>query len=313
MAALPTLYPTGDAQVGTWTTDSGGTTNLWQKIEEGISGATDTTDFIRAPTGATNTTANQYEANFTDTPSDFAGMNSLSVNVRYNQTGRSDDTLSLVIRIESSGGTAYTNNLTISNITTTTFTNSGATAFTLTSAGLAATKSDWDSAYIALSQTYSASMGSDNARVQVSAIELTGDYALPTGATATPSTISATATLPAPTETVGETVATATITATTTLPSTTQSAGGSASPTTISATTDIPAATAAYVPPTSEPTLGVGALGTSAIGLTEPATGTDATATPATITATTTLPAVTATGTQTMVGVWGIDAMILPA
>lgn len=275
MATLPTLYPTSDVQVGTWTTDAGGTTNLWQKIEEGIAGATDTNDFIRAPTGTSNTTANQYEVGFTDTPTDFLAMETLSVNVRYNQTGRSDDTLSLVIRVESSAGTAYTNDLTIANITTTAFTNSGVTALTLTSAGLAAIQSDWDGAYIVLSQTYTASMANDNARVQVSAIELTGSYT--PVVRATPATISAPVTINAVTET----------------------ATGTVTPAVITASVTLDAAEETSFPNPYPPTLGVEILGSNAIGLTNPVTATNATATPAVISITATPLASTETATAT--------------
>lgn len=286
MATLPTLYPTSDVQVGTWTTDAGGTTNLWQKIEEGVATATDTNDFIRAPTGTTNTTANQYEAGFTDTPSDFLSMTALSVNVRYNQTGRSDDTLSLVIRIESSGGTAYTNDVTISTITTTTFTNS-LTAFTLTSAGLAATKTDWDSAYIALAQTYNASMANDNARVQVSAIELTGDYA--SGATVSPATISTSVTLPAVSLSAGSTLTPATISTTATLPAPTIGIGAEVPVATTVTTVTMPAA---------ETTIGaIFSVATISTSATFPAVSLSAGSTPApsTVSVTTTLPQATTT------------------
>lgn len=301
MATLPTLYPTSDVQVGTWTTDANGTTNLWQKIEEGVATATDTNDFIRAPAGASNTTANQYEAGFTDTPSDFLSMDSLSVNVRYNQTGRSDDTLSLVVRIESSGGTAYTNDLTISTITTTTFTNSGATALTLTSAGLAATKTDWDSAYIALSQTYNASMANDNARVQVSAIELTGIYS--GGVTVTPATISTVATLPAVSLSAGSTPTPATISVSTTLPAATPGVGAEVPVATISTTATLPAASttigAVPTPATISTTATLPSVTVSA----------GSTPLPSVITVTATLP----TATGTILTTFGEPTLSVPA
>lgn len=242
MATLPTLVPTGDVQVGTWTTDANGTTNLWQKIEETIASATDTNDFIRAPAGTSNTTANQYEVGFTDTPSDFISMTTLSINVRYNQTGRSDDTLQFLARIESSAGVAYTNDVLVT-VTSATFTNTGAMAMGLTTAGTNATKTDWDNAYIALSQIYAASMANDNARVQVSAIELTGTYG--PGITVSPTTLNSSILLVQPNVNYGQTT----------------------SPSAILAAATLPDATESFINQIDLPTMGVGALGVSSIGL----------------------------------------------
>jgi len=179
MPALGSIFANGDAQKGTWLNTSGGTTgNFWELIDEAISSANDS-DYIRGPAGTAATGGTQvYDADLTDTPSDFGVMTSLSYNVRYRQFNRSDDTLGFTLLIESSSGTAYTNTVTFSAVTATSFTSSGATAFTLTSAGLAASKSDWDSAVLVVGQTYSASMANDNAWIAISAVELTGVYGM---------------------------------------------------------------------------------------------------------------------------------------
>lgn len=173
--SLGTLLPTSDfANPGSWLTDSGGSTNLYLKIDEGISGAVDTNDYIKGAAGG-NTAL--YQVNFTDMPSDFLGMATLSINVRYAQTGRVDDTLGLTVIVKKSDGTAFTNTLTVNaNITATAYANLGATAFTIQAAGLSASRTDWNGAYIEFSQSYSASKSNDSAAVTVSAVELTGTY-----------------------------------------------------------------------------------------------------------------------------------------
>lgn len=179
MPALGSLFPNSDVQKGSWLNTGGTTTgDFFALVDEVVASANDA-DYIRGPSGAAATTSAQvYDAGLTNTASDFGSMTTLNYNVRYRQFNRSDDTLGFTILIESSGGTALTNTVTFAGVTTTTFTSSGATAFTLTSAGTTATKSDWDGAVLVVSQTYSSSMANDNAYIAISAIELTGTYAL---------------------------------------------------------------------------------------------------------------------------------------
>jgi hypothetical protein len=177
MAVLTSILATSDIQKGSFLNTAGATTgDFFALIDEVVASANDA-DYIRGPAGTAATTGAQvYDAGLTNMPSDLVDITSLSYNVRYRQFNRVDDTLGFTLLIESSGGTAYTNTVTIANVTTTTFTSTGATAFTLTSAGLAASKSDWDSAVLLVGQTYTTSMGSDNAYIAISAIEITGVY-----------------------------------------------------------------------------------------------------------------------------------------
>lgn len=177
MAVLGSTFPNSDIQKGSFLNTAGATTgDYFALVDEVVASANDA-DYIRGPAGAAATGGTQvYDAGLTNMPTDFVDMTSLSYNIRYRQFNRVDDTLGLTLLIESSGGTAYTNTVTIAGITTTAFTSSGVTAFTLTSAGLAATKTDWDAAVLVVGQTYTASMGNDNAYVAISAIEITGVY-----------------------------------------------------------------------------------------------------------------------------------------
>lgn len=177
MAILGSTFPNSDIQKGSFLNTAGATTgDYFALVDEVVASANDA-DYIRGPAGASATGGTQvYDAGLTNMPTDFVDMTSLSYNIRYRQFNRVDDTLGLTFLVESSGGTAYTNTVTIAGITTTAFTSSGVTAFTLTSAGLAATKTDWDAAVLVVGQTYTASMGNDNAYVAISAIEITGVY-----------------------------------------------------------------------------------------------------------------------------------------
>lgn len=177
MAILGSTFPNSDIQKGSFLNTAGATTgDYFALVDEVVASANDA-DYIRGPAGAAATGGTQvYDAGLTNMPTDFVDMTSLSYNIRYRQFNRVDDTLGLTFLVESSGGTAYTNTVTIAGITTTAFTSSGVTAFTLTSAGLAATKADWDAAVISIAQTYTVSMGTDNAYVAISAIEITGVY-----------------------------------------------------------------------------------------------------------------------------------------
>ncbi len=177
MAVLGSTFPNSDIQKGSFLNTAGATTgDYFALVDEVVASANDA-DYIRGPSGAAATGGTQvYDAGITNMPTDFVDMTSLSYNIRYRQFSRVDDTLGLTLLVESSGGTAYTNTVTIAGITTTAFTSSGVTAFTLTSAGLAATKADWDAAVLVVGQTYTASMGNDNAYVAISAIEITGVY-----------------------------------------------------------------------------------------------------------------------------------------
>ncbi len=180
MASLGTLVATGDSAVGSWLTDAGGTTNLWQKIEETVAGATDTNDFIKANNDVNNS---DYKASLGDTPANFASMLTALFNVRYRQQGRAasnPDTYGLQIRIVNgatilaaadSGGTFQS---VAANITTTTFTNTGAVAFTYVNT--TASKTTWDGAVVEIRQTYTQTGSKDGGHVEVSAFEITGTY-----------------------------------------------------------------------------------------------------------------------------------------
>lgn len=172
MATLPTLVPTADLSLGTWTDALGGTTNIYTSIDETIAGANDL-DYVQGPAG----TASAAIFSLTDMPADLSAMLTLTVNFRYCQIGRVDDTLGLnAIAVEAPDGTNYATASAIAGITSATFINSGALSMTMTAAGLAASRTDWNAAQLTFQQSYTTSMGDDAARVKVSAVEVTGTY-----------------------------------------------------------------------------------------------------------------------------------------
>lgn len=189
MAALGTLLATGDSSVGSWVTDAGGTSNLYLKIDEGIAGATDTSDYIQAPNDTNNA---DYACTLADTPSDFVQMATLSYDIRYCLSAAppasSKDTYGLSIRV-TNGATilaaadaAGTFQSIVSTTTmATTFANKGSTAFSYVNT--AADKTAWDGAVVTIRQTYTASGSKDAHAVRVSTFEITGTYSSPKNVT----------------------------------------------------------------------------------------------------------------------------------
>lgn len=172
MPTLPTLVPTGDVSLSSWTDYAGGTTNIYQFVDEGISGAVDTNDYIRGPQDSTDT----IRLDLTNMPSDFLSMTTVAVNTRYMVSGvNSDDTWSIDVRVVDSGGSAITSTWSNASIgAVTSFTNSGSQSLSVIGSN---DKSAWDGARVEISATYSQTKGKDGRWVQISAVEFTGTYA----------------------------------------------------------------------------------------------------------------------------------------
>lgn len=171
MASLPTLLPeffytqTGNA----WATTTVG------NIDNGV--ATPSGTFIVADTSSTSSIF-YYIKNI---PANFVDMLTLNYNIRYKIESLSGDTETLFIRIwDEYLTTAYTNEETVATTTTNiTITDKGSTGMTLTAAGLAASKADWEWALIEIRTTHSADMGSDGSFWSIDEVELTGTYGSP--------------------------------------------------------------------------------------------------------------------------------------
>lgn len=182
MTALPTLYATG-VPTNLTTTWSGNV--AYTDVDEGISGA-DGTEIAD-----NNNATNDYYAYYslTNMPTDFSSMDDISINIRYRVAGAQTNNRSLYVRIITDEATPVelTASRTIAtNITTTTLTNSGALACTITGTP---TKAQWDNAVIEIREAIVKNKGGDTNGIRVDTFEFTGNYT--TGATPTIRTTSA--------------------------------------------------------------------------------------------------------------------------
>lgn len=142
--------------------------------------STDDTDYVHDNSNTTHTgTASFALANM---PADFGTMLTLNINLRYawgagTQVNTWDNLRARVFK--SDGTTALTNSVTIASaITTTTATDSGATAFT--GVDTTATKADWDAAVVHIFFDITRNKGGDSLTERVFAAEITGTYNIAT-------------------------------------------------------------------------------------------------------------------------------------
>lgn len=174
MVALNTLVLTGDSQKGNWLNNSNNTTgNYWPLISESFESPNDV-DYIRGGSGSNDNNTQRYIGEFSNTNSDFLSMSNLTVGVRFRSFNIVNDTVGFNIRIINLANTELTNVVTATNITTSFQSNSY--TFSLTAAGLAANKTDWDNARIVITQTYNQVSSPDNGYIAISALQLTGNY-----------------------------------------------------------------------------------------------------------------------------------------
>jgi len=175
------LVPTGDVSKSLVTTNSGGSTNLFAAIDDGIATPDDETSYVHNNATAAGGQDGSLVLNLTDMPSNFASMSSLKIDVRARMIARVDDSTTLYAQILKADGTPLSNEVPVA-------TNPGptnwATISNITFTGLvAATKSDWDGATLKLRWDWvQAGAGPDNGnRLRVTATELHATYAGGTG------------------------------------------------------------------------------------------------------------------------------------
>ena len=129
------LVVTGDVSVGAWATHAGGTTNLYQTIDELVSSSNDS-DYIALPRSTSNNTA-KFSRNTSIATPPVVAITSCNINLRIQNTVSSDSTL--LVRIYSSGGgtllatgttingttswASYSQTLTLNNTTPSNWTN----------------------------------------------------------------------------------------------------------------------------------------------------------------------------------------------
>lgn len=182
MASLPTLYPTSDVSNNGWTDEAGGSTNLFNVVDEvGAAG----TDYIR-----TDLDGCDIGFGVTDMPSDFLTMNSLQVEVRHSRgtvesgsAGSGNDTWELYAYIVTAdgstalaGGNSSPANGQLVNTSTQGYVPETDTV-SFTYVNDTATKTDWDGARLFIEGVFTASGGTDSHRVWIDTVRLvSGDY-----------------------------------------------------------------------------------------------------------------------------------------
>ncbi|HZL94116.1 MAG TPA: hypothetical protein VFB99_10745 [Vicinamibacterales bacterium] len=140
-----------------------------------VIGSPDDADYVHDNTNSTHTGTADFALG--DTPSDFGNMDTLSVQLRYLQSGLSNNTWdSLRARVfQSDGTTPLTDERTVaSSITTTSATNSSALAFT--GVNTSANKATWDGAIVRLFWGVTRTKGGDTHSLRVTAAQITGTY-----------------------------------------------------------------------------------------------------------------------------------------
>lgn len=178
------------ADMGTILVDGDGTSpRAWDSqsyadIDEGISSADGSYAYHAPLKDLSDDTSFTLAA----VPSDLSNVDTLSYNLRYAQSGRSDDDLYLGVRIvngatilaAADAGGSFEE---VGPITNTSFSNSGATGFTYVNTGAA--KSLWDDAIVELRARNVGTKAGDNAQIRCDTVEFTGTYTAAAGDTGT--------------------------------------------------------------------------------------------------------------------------------
>ena len=176
MASLPTLFPNSQITAGGWSGPGVDQTDIHLYIDEPAAG--DGAEIF----GSLDASTTACELGLTDMPSDFATMNSLSLEIRHargataaGENGGGDDTHSLHVMILDSAGTQLTDEMTIESGTVAYLAKTEVVAFT--GVHQTANKATWDGAKISIRTVVSKNMGGDGDRTWIEFVRLiNGDY-----------------------------------------------------------------------------------------------------------------------------------------
>lgn len=244
MATLPPLVPNeyiATSGSAPYINTGGGLADYWANIDEDPDGTSDGNYIYNSVDNGSG----DVTLGLTNTPADFASMDTMEVRFRAEGSGYTDDTGEIAVKIIEPGtNTAYAGWSGYSGDYRLLWSFAGngngvtvATAsLTVTSAGLAASKEQWDAARLVIYFTNTRNMGGDGGQSRLHAIEINGTYTTSsTPATVTPTAVAATTAVPTPTIDVGAVHATptpATVAAVAQVPAPTPSTGSAISPTT---------------------------------------------------------------------------------
>ena len=166
--ASTTVYPNGDGTINGWTEwapSTGGTTNLYQKIDEGTASPNDSDSVIGGYA------AGSYYILLGDMPVDFGTATAVSIKVRAQYTTGKGDVKSFDCRLVKSDETTA-----ITASTNTTVTASAATYTIPPSITGATDKTSWDGMRLKLTPVASAGTPGSNGGIIVSAVQVDITY-----------------------------------------------------------------------------------------------------------------------------------------
>ena len=175
MADLGTLLPGAVAAAGQFLSDTGGSP-VGTLFDDDPSTGQPGSDYVYTAQDNVNDTG-RWE--FTNTPSTFASIDTLTFDCYVEESGFSDDQRSCSTRIVDSAGTALTTGsetiLSVSSSATNRSQRVQGT-FTINATGLAANKATWDGARIEITVTNAKNKGPDAGQVRIHAYRLGGTY-----------------------------------------------------------------------------------------------------------------------------------------
>lgn len=247
MPALPAMLPNGDGTINTSViTRFPGSDPYYSYIDDDPTVSQPQADYLYNA-GATG---GDSHFDLSATPSDFESMTALSAVTYCVPVGRTDDDIALRIGVFAADETtryAGDSSGTQGEIVSGAANPSGlhTTTLTLTAAGLAATKTQWDAARVRVNWIYTQSMSKDSYDLRLHAIRLTGTYtAVNPNVTKTPAAVAATTAAPAATARGSKTVEPAApITLVTVAPASAPLLGATRAPDAIPFTAILPAPT----------------------------------------------------------------------
>ena len=177
--ATTTLTPDATDQVGGWTDEGGGTTDLHLVVDE----TSEDTAYIRTGTSGAPLGGSEILLNLSSPPGDFTTATAATLNIRHSRgsveagsAGAGDDTHTLQASIHHASLGNFVNIFTVETSTQGWAVKTENIGLTLTAAGLAATASDWAAARIMLADSFTQSMGNDGHRVWVDFVNVTLTY-----------------------------------------------------------------------------------------------------------------------------------------
>jgi hypothetical protein len=245
MPALPALLPNGDGTIATAViTRSSGAGTYFSHIDEDPTSGQPDSDYLYNAGAA----GGDSHFDLTATPTDFEAMSALSAVTYCVPIGRTDDNIELRIGVFAAdettryaGDSGGTQGAIVSGASNPSGLHT--TTLTLTAAGLAATKADWDAARVRANWIYTQSMSKDAYDLRLHALRLTGTYtAVNPNATKTPGVITAVAGTPTASPRASITPEPAPLPVVAALPATTIRIGAVPSPSAVPIIAALPAA-----------------------------------------------------------------------